>query len=113
MLSFFKKHYFYFFYFSVVRIRLSQELNLKTKTKHTNKNRNTDRDHTEGYQWAVGAESMEEKAQGIRSINSRYKIDRGVKNSMGNGKAKEHICMTHGHKLRWGNDGGRVQGRED
>ena len=35
------------------------------------------RDHTEGYQWAVGAESMEEKAQGIRSINSRYKIDRG------------------------------------
>ena len=31
-----------------------------------------------------------------------------VKNSsMGNGEAKELICMTHGHELRWGNDGGR------
>ena len=28
-----------------------------------------------------------------------------VKNSMGNGEAKELICMTHGHELRWGNDG--------
>ena len=30
-----------------------------------------------------------------------------VKNSMGNREAKELICMNHGHKLRWGNDGGR------
>ena len=35
-----------------------------------------------------------------------------VKNSMGNGEAKELMCMTHEHELRWGNDGGRrVQGR--
>ena len=35
-----------------------------------------------------------------------------VKNSIGNGEAKELICMTHGHELKWGNDGGReVQGR--
>ena len=26
-----------------------------------------------------------------------------VKNSMGNGEAKELICMIHGHELRWGN----------
>ena len=26
---------------------------------------------------------------------------------MGNGEAKELTCMTHGHELRWGNDGGR------
>ena len=26
---------------------------------------------------------------------------------MGNGEAKELILMTHGHELRWGNDGGR------
>ena len=26
---------------------------------------------------------------------------------MGNGEAKELIGMTHGHELRWGNDGGR------
>ena len=31
-----------------------------------------------------------------------------VKNSMGDGEAKELICATHGHELRWGNDGGWV-----
>ena len=25
-----------------------------------------------------------------------------IKNSLGNGEAKELICMTHGHELRWG-----------
>ena len=29
-----------------------------------------------------------------------------VKNSMGNREAKELICMTHGHELRWGNASG-------
>ena len=29
------------------------------------------------------------------------------KNSMGNGGAKELVCMSHGHELRWGNDCGR------
>ena len=31
---------------------------------------------------------------------------------MGNGEAKELICMTHGHKLRWGNDDGRAEGNK-
>ena len=26
---------------------------------------------------------------------------------MGNGEAKELIRMTHGHELKWGNEGGR------
>ena len=44
---------------------------------------------------------MGEKEEGIRSINGRYKIDRGeVKNSMGNEEAKELICINHGHELR-------------
>ena len=30
---------------------------------------------------------------------------RGVKNSIGNGEAKELIYMTHRYELRWGNDG--------
>ena len=30
-----------------------------------------------------------------------------VKNSMGNGEAKEFICMTHGHELSGGNVDGR------
>ena len=58
-----------------------------------------------------------EKVQGIRSINGRYKIDRGgwvVQNSMGNVEAKERICTTHRRELRGGNAGGRgVQDRGD
>ena len=34
-------------------------------------------DHMEDYQWGREAGRMGEKVQGIRSINSRYKIDRG------------------------------------
>ena len=34
-------------------------------------------DHMEGYQQVGGGVRMREKVQGIRSINSRYKIDRG------------------------------------
>ena len=34
-----------------------------------------------------------------------YKIGE-VKNSIGNGEAKELICMTHGHELKGVNAGG-------
>ena len=73
----------------------------------------------EGYQWGGkgGRERMGEKVQGIRSINGRYKNRQVVvKNSRGNGEAKELICMTHGHETKggggWGEDvDGGVQGR--
>ena len=46
---------------------------------------------------------MGEKFQGLRSINGRYKIDRGMSGaSKGNGVAKELICMTHGHEQKRG-----------
>ena len=35
-----------------------------------------------------------------------------VKKSIGNVEAKELICMTHGHDLKWGNVGGEVDGGE-
>ena len=61
----------------------------------------------EGCQWGWREGRMEKKVQGIRSLNGRYKIDRGVvKNSMGNEEGKELICMTHAPELRWGNGGG-------
>ena len=52
------------------------------------------------------------KVQRIRSINNRYKIDRGeIKNSIGNGEAKELIYMTCVCELRGGNARAReVQG---
>ena len=40
--------------------------------------------------------------QEIRNIIGRHKIDREVKNSIGNGEAKELICTTHGCKLKGG-----------
>ena len=40
-----------------------------------------------------GRERMEERVQGIRSINGRYKIDGEVKNVIENGEAKELIYI--------------------
>ena len=51
----------------------------------------------EGYQWGEDEERMGVKVQGIRSINGRQGE---VKNSIGNGEAKELIYTTHGHELR-------------
>ena len=67
----------------------------------------------EGYQQGGGGGRIGEKVQGIRSINGRYKIYRNVKNSMGNGEAKELICMTHGHEGEcWWEGGYSVEGNE-
>ena len=82
---------------------------MKTKAKQTT------RAGTESQKWrshgglSVGSRRRGngEKVQGKRSTNGNYKIDREVKNSMGNGEAKELICITDGHELRWGNDGGK------
>ena len=39
--------------------------------------------------------------QGLRSTNMQVQNrQRNVKNSIGNGEAKELTCMTHGHELR-------------
>ena len=59
---------------------------------------------------------MEEKVQRLRSTNWYVQNNRqgDIKNSIGNGIAKEHICMTHGHELRDGglrvNEGCWVEG---
>ena len=36
-----------------------------------------------------------------------------VKNSTGNGEAKELTCTTHGHEPRWGSAGGRGRFRPE
>ena len=64
-------------------------------------------DHMEGYPWGRGRERMRGKLQGIRSTICRYKNRQGkVKNSIGNGGAKELVSITHGHELRGGIAGG-------
>ena len=42
---------------------------------------------------------MGQKVQGIRSINSSHKIDRG-RLKIGNGETKALICTTCGYELR-------------
>ena len=64
----------------------------------------------EGYQCGRRRGS-EKKVQRISTINGRQKYRQGeVKNSIGNVEAKDLICMTHGHDVRWGNDGGGCAG---
>ena len=106
-------------------------MNLKKERKTMNtETKQTTRTGTESQKWrshgglSVGMRGGRkgEKVQGIRSINGRYKIDRGrlrIGNG-GNGEAKECIGMTHGHELRggmlvggWVQDGGRIKGRKN
>ena len=54
----------------------------------------------EGYQWGVQGEK-ERKGTGNKKHKWQVQNRQGeVKNSIGNGEAKELICMTHGHELR-------------
>ena len=58
----------------------------------------------EGYQWR---ESWRRGNGGKGTGNKKHKWyvqnrQGEVKNSMGNGEAKELICVTHGHELRGG-----------
>ena len=63
-----------------------------------------------------GRKRMGKKVQGLRSTNWFMQDGQGeVKNSIGNGVAKELICMSHGHELRgrgncWREWGYQVEG---
>ena len=50
-----------------------QKLNKQLEQEQSHRNG----DHLEGYQWGGEEGRMGEKVQGIRSINSRYKIENG------------------------------------
>ena len=61
-----------------------------------------------GYQWGEGGRRMGGNGTGIKKHKWQVQNRQGgVKNSIGKGEAKELLCMTHGHELRWGNAGER------
>ena len=56
----------------------------------------------EGYQWGCGGENM---GKGTGDKKHKWQVENRqgeIKNNIGNGEAKELICMTHGQELRWG-----------
>ena len=71
---------------------------------------------TESQKWrsqgglSVGEWEGERGGKGTGNKQHKWWVEnrkQEIKNSTGNGEAKELICITHGHELRWGNDGGR------
>ena len=88
------------------KMTTNSQLSTTESKKQKQKTKQTTRRRTGSKKWrshgglSVGRGRMGEKVQGVRSINGRYKIDRGSKNSIGNGEVKELMCMTHGHELK-------------
>ena len=58
-----------------MNLKQKQKQKLSKQLEQEQNHRNGD--HMEGYQQGRGVARMGEKVQGIRSINGRYKIDRG------------------------------------
>ena len=64
-----------------------------------------------GYQQGSGRERV---GKGTENKQHKWQVENRqgeVKNSVGNGEAKEIICMTHGHKVS-GDEGVRDAGRK-
>ena len=62
----------------------------------------------EGYQWG-GEEEGGNLGKDMGNKEHKQQVQNRqeqVKNRMGNGEAKEFICMTHGHELRVEMQGG-------
>ena len=81
----------------------SQLLTTEPKKKETKTNKlskqleqeqiHRNRGHMEGYQQGRGGGRMGEKIQGLRSINGRYKIDRGRLRIVWEMEKPENLCV--------------------
>ena len=86
----------------------------KTKMNYAN-NQNRNRITEMEIMWMVirGEGGEWGKGTGNKKHNQQVLNRQGeVKNSNGNGEAKELICMTHGHELREGRRNGMLVGGE-
>ena len=82
-------------------------------TKNQNRNKITEIEIT----WRVisGESEGENEGKGTGNKKHKWQVETRqgeVKNSMGNGEAKELICTTHGHELSGGMQVGEGQGVE-
>ena len=83
-----------------------QQLSLKNKLSKQNEQNNRYGDNLEGYQLGEGRGEWGKGAWIKCNLVGTINIDRGMLRTVGNGEAKELICMTHGHELREGIAGG-------
>ena len=71
----------------------------KNETKQTRTQNHGYEEHFDGCGMGGGCRRMSEEVRGLRSTNRELQNSHGdVKYSIGNGAAKELICMTHGHE---------------
>ena len=82
-------------------MQIYQKLYLKNKLSKQEEQRQNHgyREHFDGCQLGGESEGMDEEMRGLRSTNRQLQNSHGdVKYSIGNGVAKEIICMTHEHE---------------
>ena len=88
----------------MAKIHIYQQLNLRNKLSKQEEQRQNHGygKHFDGCQMRVRYGEMVEEVRGLRSTNRWLQNNHGdVKYSIGNGVAKELICMTHGHEQWW------------
>ena len=90
----------------------------KNQTKQTRMETESQKQRSHGWITSAGKWRVENGRKGTGNKKHKWQVQNRqgeVKNNVGNGEAKELICTTHGHELRWrgGNAGGWevVQGR--
>ena len=97
----------------------NSQLSTTEPKKQTNKSKLSKQLEQEQKQRSHGGLSVERErgengGKGTGNKKHKWQVQNRqgeVKNSMGNGEAKELTCTTHGHELKWGNAGGSgVQG---
>ena len=103
-----------------IKMATNAQLSATESKKQT---KQTSRIGTESQKWrshrglSVERGRGKDGGEGIGNKKHKWQVQNRqgeVKNSIGNGEAKELICVTHGHELRWGNYGGRrLQGRRE
>ena len=89
----------------MAKIRIYQQLNLKNKLSKQEEQRQNHGygERFDGCQMGGRCGRMGEEVRGLRSTNRELQNHHGdVKYSIGNGIAKELICMAHGHEQWWG-----------
>ena len=90
------------------KMTINSQLSTNEPKRQRTKTKQTTTTETESQKWrshgglSVGKGSGENGGKGTRDKKHKWQVQnrQGEVNIIGSGKAKELICMTHGHELR-------------